>query len=254
MKNKYFIGCIVIMMFLLVACSPKVMDVPPLEDLPINEKSIDDVPKEEPVEEKNMGGHDSELVKLIEKSKTTENYKYLLSISTKNAGGNFEETNYWISRIENKVRVGLTSNAFKDGDSYTDIFLDLDAKTAFGRCLYFGVSCEKRYDEKMELNYDEINGFIYIKDMLNDIPTTAKVIGTKYVENRDALSVEYEENGKVIEVAIDKYYGFPVRKVTFILDGTKRVTQQKIIVKRLEVNQLSAFELDVDLVEPKVRS
>lgn len=126
-----------------------------------------------------------------------------------------------------KIKIKLFEYDPYDIDNYFDtVYLDDEAKTAFGFCENKKRCVSKTLDntkKKWELDYSQ-----YRKktpyEWLQEIPPTASIVGPQVHESRSATLISYEESGGgVVEMWIDDTYGLPVKIVKSTPAGEKLV-------------------------------
>lgn len=170
----------------------------------------------EPAEEE-MSEQLKELLALADQK--VKSYRYLLGEPPEN---HLLDT-YFIKG--NKVRINLFEYDPYDPETYFDnVYLDYDAKTAFGYCQSRKRCINKQADntkKKWELNFED-----YIKktpyEWLKEVPDSAKITGPQVHESRTTLVVEFERGGSKFKYWIDDTYGMPV-KIEKITAGQKEM-------------------------------
>ena len=225
MKSVLFVGFLLLLLFLFVACTP-----------------IPEVVVGEEVESESQSGEqeseimlNQEIKEVLDKSRGLYNYNYLADISRLSEGGVYIPEFYTIYRKGDLVRKTLSRTLLVNGQSYTDVILDLNDQTAEAICLVNGVTCEKRYGEKAFVEYEEFSDYITPHDLIEQIPGNAVIVRTSSVENRKSLILGYEEDGKRVELAVDTYTGLPIKKEVFSdINGEKPV--ETIIFKKFATN------------------
>ncbi len=148
------------------------------------------------------------IQELITKAQTkVKSYKYLLSEPPENR---FLNT-YFIKGDKLKVKI-YEGNAYKVGEYYDTVYLDLAGKTATARCeddrrcVYAG----EDYTRKVfEADYNE--HITKIPTTWLDGLTSAELIGPEVVQDNSAIKIKTTRPGKIIEMWLHVTYGIPIQ-------------------------------------------
>ncbi len=188
---------------------------------------------------------DPEVEALLAKAENIENYKFNYKEIDVAADGVVNEvTSYEFYLRGNKVkkiyndRIKIASDAY-----YNDVYLDLDAETAFGACSLKRTKCDDGYNKYVVLDFNEQDMPLDPLEVLNDIPSSATKTEEQQFDSRDVSLIEYESLGKTEVIFIDEYYGMPLKKE--IRDGDNLVKEYRFT--RIEINSIR----DADVTVPE---
>ena len=238
--------CLIMVLAILVSCAEtSVKEEPAPAEKPETEKPVEKVKEEttkEPVQVQ-QDIFDSKVKELLDKGRKVDNYQYLIDISTRNKNGLYDGVNYQLYRKAEKVRKGLLKTVLLDDGSYTDIYLDTNAKTAHGSCLEQGVTC-KGQTKLLDLDYAALSDFVTPNQLIEEIPASAEEIGTGLVGKRKVLVIEYQEGDTIVQVSIDQFYGIPLKRIVFGFVDDEKTEFETILFDKLAVNSIKNADVN----------
>ena len=187
------------------------------------------------------GRYDEEIADLRAKGLQRTSYHYDFYYRVLDTFGNYQtKADYQVFVKGTKTKkVYIEPRKLNLEVFYDSLYLDNDAKTAFATCVKSGVLCSPSYEKVYPAEYETLP-FTGI-DFLENIPTNAKVVGTRALFGRTGKVIEYETSKGKERLYIDTYFGLPLKHELYKVEGGEEVILEESTFSRLS----DATESDV---------
>lgn len=206
MGSKYSVMTGIVLFLFLISCtSDVVQDTPALAPAESKWGSI------QPRSRVKEPAPNADILALLGRNKDSTNYHYMFDAD--NAQG------YEVFILGAKVKKEYTDTRHLRGDIfYNIIYLDQDARTAFGICTKPGTSCSSAWNKVYVVDYDMENIGTTPIDIVKQVHNPQKV-GSEMLMNRALTIIEYiNADEKRERLSLDDYYGLPSRQVIYSAD------------------------------------
>lgn len=228
MSKKIFL-LIGLLIFLLVACTPKVSETAPLSE-PASGTQWGSIQPRSRVEEL---ATNAEIIELLAKNKDAANYHYMFD-ADKSEG-------YEVFILGSKVKkVYLDTKPLRGDIFYNTIYLNRETKTAVGICNNPGVSCGAIWNKAYPLDYSKENISPTPVEILSRA-SNPREAGSEVLLNRELTIIEFiNVEGKKERWSVDNFYGLPSRQAVYSPDD--EIEESHTFIK-LSVGQVREEEV-----------
>lgn len=203
----------------------------------------DETPKPEETEDYSDG-----VKTLLDKNKAKDNYRYNYNSYYLNEFDQYLQTAGYEANIRGNYVKKVYPNLLKPTPdiAYDTVYLDNNAKTAFGVCTRTPVKCGNSANRAIELDYEEEKITLTPLDVYNNIGFDAEVKGTERFEDRDTNKISYTNSkGQTEIVLLDDFYGVPIKQTVYDKnDPEKMVIENHFII--MNVGSLKVDDVVID--------
>ncbi len=188
--------------------------------------------------------YSSDILPLVEKSRKISSYSYTFKSNIKNSFGKYEEELYYVSVKGDKAKKSYQT-AKKSGLSffYSDIYLDMAAKTAVATCSIEYLSC-KEWKDAYNIDYSSEALAMTPLGLMQTLPASAKIVGTETFDDRSTVILEYLNSlGKKEKLNVDTFYGLPLRRTITEVQEEDEVILERYSFTKMDVGVVKTSDV-----------
>ncbi len=211
---KYTILIAAFLVLVLISCAPAAQPAAPASPPaapaapPAAQPAAPAPPGPTPVEAKPIPTASKELQELLSRAdQKVKSYSYLeLIIPTKQ-----QPDKFYIKGTKAKIKL-YEYDPYVAETYFDTVYLDTVAKTAIGRCENRR-RCIWPQGDNTKKTWENLDYSKYITktpyEFVKSVPPTAKIVGPELYDERTVTKIEYEEDGKLVQMWVDDTYGIP---------------------------------------------
>lgn len=191
-----------------------------------------------------LSDYDEAVKELMKKSRGRTNYYYTFESLVKVRGLYLSQGVYKIYFKDNKAKKEYKSPVKSGQVYYSEIYLELEEGKAWGGCSSPSVLCEEGKGKIQELDYAQEKIKVIPRELIQGIPMEARKIGEERLDNRKAIILEYPRGDKTERLAVDEYYGLPLRREVLIYENEELVAEEKDYFTGLVVGSVRSMDVN----------
>lgn len=205
--------------------SPEVKETP---SSPLTAAIVADLPKTDDKKKSETSSKE-----LFDKGKEISNYKLFYQSSARTNEGLFlERESYTLFARGNKLKIAFAEHRKFNPKSnhgqanYDQVYLDLEAKSAYAVCDNKGVVCETDKGKAFKLDYESEKGVVTPATLLDRIGSGSDVKHLRGItyNSRKVTIVDYiNTETELEEIYLDDFYGLPLKLVIYGYGGGEKV-------------------------------